>query len=144
MRRLLFAALVLNIAPAIGGDIHSWTDERGVRHFSDRPTDFNRTHSYALPTAPSPGPRQDRADNPAQRAAADQRRFEATLRQDAAREKQARLQRCQKLKEHLSLLEQHTRLRTSDSAGKPRPLSEPERQLLISDTQERLRVTCLM
>ena len=142
MRPLLFTVLLLHASPALPTAIHVWTDSNGVQHFSDRPADRQASHPQALRPAPSPGPSQARSETPAQRAAAEQRRFDETLRRDAVREEQARRLRCQRLETQRELLEQRPRLRTTDAAGTHRTLAEAERQALLDDTRNQLRVSC--
>ena len=142
MRPILFIALILSVSSTVANDAYTWIDKRGVRHFSDRPPDLQQTGSYALRSAPSPGPNQARMDNQAQRAAAEQRRFEEALRRDAEKEEQARKQRCLGLTEQLSLLERRAKLRTTDTDGKHQMLDETERQALIRDTRLRLQISC--
>lgn len=142
MHRLLSTLLLLNASSALAAAVHSWTDEHGIRHFSDRPSALYSTQAQPLPSAPSPGPSQQRRDNTAQRAAAEQRHFNDVLRRDAFREEQARQQRCRTLEEQLAMLRDRPRLRLADAAGSPRPLDEAEREVLIRDTRERLRISC--
>lgn len=136
MRALILVTCLLGGASAQAGNIYSWTDERGVRQFSDRPVPGADAHKVR--PAPSPGPSLTRPQNAAQRAAADQRRFEELLRRDALVQERARRQRCKTLEEQLKLLEQQPRLRIG-----ARPLDEAERQELIGATRERWRLSCL-
>lgn len=142
MRPLLLATLLLHASPALPTAVHGWIDTEGVQHFSDRPADRQASRPHVLRPAPSPGPSQTRSETPAQRAAAEQRRFDETLRRDAVREEQARRLRCQRLETQRELLEQQPRLRTTDAAGNPRTLAEAERQALLDDTRNQLRVSC--
>ena len=142
MRPLWLIILLLHVSSAAADSAYTWIEEGGVRHFSDHPPNAQQTEMRILRPAPSPGASQARMDKEAQRAAAEQRRFEAILRRDAAREEQARRQRCVGLKEQLGLLEQRTKLRTTDTDGAQQVLDESARQTLIRDTQARLRVSC--
>jgi hypothetical protein len=142
MRLLLFATLLLQVSPVLAADIHGWIDAKGVQHFSDRPAHSQASRPLALRAAPSPGPSQARTETPAQRAAAEQRRFDQALRRDAVQEAEARRLRCQEWKTQLNLLEQRPRLRTTDAMGSPRALTGAERQALLDETRNRLRVSC--
>lgn len=136
---LLFALLSMPAAHA--NAVHSWTDAQGLTHYSDRPPPGYDSQRHWLRPAPSPGPSLARPLNRAERAAAEQRRFEAILRRDAIREEKARQQRCHQLDLQLELLNNQPRL-VQLTNGARHPLSEADRQRLISETRERWRISC--
>lgn len=138
---ILLTVLSLAAAPAQAAHVHSWTDAQGARHYSDRPPPGLDSRPQALRPAPSPGPSQARPVSRAQRAAAEQRRFDEVLRQDAAREEQARRQRCRQLAERIDLLENRARL-SGMTGGERYPLSDAERGRLLEETRARWRISC--
>lgn len=158
------------VAKAQSNSIYSWTDENGVRHFSDTaPANVEASSQEMVPKTPTdpPGDSGNSADtlinepmtntahdtaenttvgqNPAAEplSYADQQRKEMAERRDATKQKQAeREQFCLQARDQLARIEPSRRVFKTDEDGDTSRLDDEERIRMVEESKNQIAEFC--
>jgi hypothetical protein len=112
---IIISVLTFFCASILSAEIYIWTDEKGVKHFSDQPPE--NVENYEIQTAPQTDQRDEQADN--KQPEAEQNQIQEFIKE--ADENYDKQQRAEKLK--------------AEEAEKNRPPTQEEK---IAAEQERL------
>ncbi len=152
-------------AIAQSNNIYSWTDENGVKHFSDRaPANVEateesipKTQTAAAGGAADPAdtlnnqPISNSAENPAagevsageELSYAEQQRKEIAERRQAEKQQQSeREQLCLNARDELARIEPGRRVLYTDEDGKTTRLDDEERVRIIEDSKKQIAEFC--
>ena len=159
-RHLLTLMLALGSAAAIAGQVYSWTDASGKRHFSDKPppgveaTKTGIRTSSPVPSGPAAGgAQQSTGDAPAapktwkeKAEAADKRRTEQAEESAKAQKEADQAQRkkdaCERATAQLKLLESGARVQRVGDGGEREVLDDAGRAEEIARTRQVMSDAC--
>lgn len=144
---LLAGVLFIGCAgnPVLAREVYTWTDENGVKHFSDMPRPQGEETVIEAPEAYKPGSVAVQPPDPeAGDVSIAQARREAIAQQRAAtREAQAvNRQACADAREELERLEPARRVFAVNEAGESVRLDDDQRMGLIDDLKRFLAENC--
>ncbi|PHN30796.1 DUF4124 domain-containing protein [Pseudomonas phytophila] len=142
MRCMIIAAIV---ALALGttaqaAQIYKWVDDQGVTHFDAQPPAGRQTQQIDTqkpPAVPTTGNSKAAIDEEAEQRAVDD-----VVKKKITQEEGRRAEDCKILRTNLSQLQNNPRVREQVEGGLKR-LSEDERQVRITETQQAIKDYCL-
>jgi len=145
---------------AQSNSIYSWTDENGVRHFSDKaPANVEATHELIPQAPPEPAgdalvPADTLNNEPAsdsmegttaaeELSYADQQRQAMAKRREADRQQQAERDRnCQDARNQLARVEPSRRVFYTDEDGETQRMDDEERVRLVEEYKKKIADFC--
>lgn len=146
MQRVMMALGVLLVAGAANaGDIYSWKDASGKKHFSDTPPPGAQAKKVGSTSAPAPSleARRSLAD---QEAEFRKRRDEAAKARAEAEQEQARSEQlaadCRQAREYLAALRSGQRIAGVSESGERVVLDDNGRAEAIQRTQKQMQEHC--
>lgn len=167
MNRISIAILVIavasafpNIADAQKGSIYSWTDENGLKHFSDRAPEevsanneeipvayetvpFDRTEDTLNNETVADGTDSSQAVAADELSYADQQRLEMDEKRKAKQELRAERQRaCLQARDQLARIEPSRRVFYTDENGETTRMDDDERVRMIEENKNLIAEYC--
>ncbi len=170
IRMAIWLAILVLMVPwvAMAQSIYSWTDENGVKHFSDRAPPANveasqelipKTETVPFDDAEDPAdtvidePINEEADNttaeadlgtaPAELSYADQQRQAIAERREAEREKRAERDKlCLQARDELARIEPNRRVFSTDEDGNTTRLDDEERVRMVEERKSQIASFC--
>ena len=143
---LMMAAIWLATSSVSHAAFYKWVDESGVTHFSESPPPAGHYEEMQLPSpAEEADTEQQSADAPAgiQDAAGGQPQTSSPNDdKEQAKVQAARELNCQLAKERLTVLENHDRIRYTETDGKVRLLSDEEKQAKLGEARKMMEEMC--
>lgn len=151
---LLGAILTLTISsPMLATEVHTWTDEDGVVHFSDvkpastksqaiemKDNSSQAADSLASPVTPAPVAEEDGVQT---LTAAQQRRQDMEEAREAQREEQAEIEKmCARHAQRLEQMEPARRVYYQDENGQEVRMDDVQRVALIEESRNYLAENC--
>lgn len=146
----VLAGMFCHAAPAT--EVHKWTDENGVIHFSDtkplntetRTVEINDAQqtSYSQPPPAAPQqPTADSADQPL--SAAEQKRKNMAEKRQLQREEQAKAEElCKRHQKRLEQMEPARRVYYQDENGQEVRMDDVQRVTLVEESRNYLAENC--
>ena len=152
---LLFAVLVC-ILPigAAASEVYMWTDDNGIKHYSDIPPGqqdskiinilgvpkTGTTGAYPQDTASAPAVANPDADQP---SAAEQRREELAKRSSERRAEKARLEsQCARYRKLLADTEPYRRIIVTNDEGVAERLDDDQRMEVVNESKDFIAKNC--
>ncbi|MDZ4728651.1 MAG: DUF4124 domain-containing protein [Xanthomonadales bacterium] len=157
---IVVASMFPNFADAQKGSIYSWTDENGIKHFSDRAPAEVSAHNDEIPVAYETLPMDtstgtlnnetvaEGADDNQAAAAdelsyADQQRLEMDEKRKAQRELRAERQRvCLQARDRLAQVEPSRRVFYTDENGETTRMDDEERVQMVEEAKGLITEYC--
>ena len=156
---VLVASMFPSIAAAQKGTIYSWTDENGLKHYSDRAPAEVTTNMEEIPSASETVPVDPSADTlnnevvvsevvngPAaakELSYADQQRLKMEEKRKAQQEKNAERQRiCLQATDQLAQIEPSRRVFYTDESGETTRLDDEERVRMVEESKNLIAEYC--
>lgn len=151
---LLGAILALTFSnPVLATEVHTWTDENGVVHFSDVKPAATRSqtiemkdsssHAAYSPASPPTPPPVTEENNVQTLTAAQQRRQDMADAREAHREEQAEIEKmCVRHAQRLEQMEPARRVYYQDENGQEIRMDDVQRVALIEESRNYIAENC--
>lgn len=137
----LTSFLLLLSTPLFAAPIYKWVDAQGVTHFGSQPSPANQSEQVKTKTfQPQPTTKLIVTDNLADDTPT-QAEIEREVRKQVAQESAELQKYCTELRYNLAHLKNNPRI-LAQVDGKPKRLTEEERQARIADTEKSLNERC--
>lgn len=149
------AIAVATVPAQAASKFYKWTDEQGVTHYTIDPPPAtakassevkvrNPYTSVDAPAAPADGKAAGGAaagkDDKAK--GKDKEKDKDTAKKDDKAGDERYAERCQKLRADLQTIQEHARVRVSDSGGEARTLSDEEKSAKQDEIQRQIKAFC--
>jgi len=149
---LLLSALLVCIFPAgaAASDVHMWTDENGIVHYSDIPPDQQDSKIINILGVPKTGTSGAYAQDTAvadpdvdQPTAAEQRREELAKRSAERRAEKANLEsQCARYRQLLADTEPYRRIIVTNDEGEAERLDDNQRMEVVNKSKDFIAKNC--
>lgn len=126
--------------PAIAGQMYSWVDDKGVKHFSDSPPPASVKNATKLTL--HGGVTSDNAQEQHEAAAEAAKPVETAANQPLVDSAETRANACKQAKDNLELLQGERPISMAGADGKPQVLDDDQRKQEVARAQEQVSFYC--
>jgi hypothetical protein len=138
---ILAGGLLLALSSSVmAGQVYKWVDAQGVTHFGAQPPQGQSAEALNTATPP-PKPATAAPAVPEPSGESEQREIDRQVKKQVAEQEAERQRYCTTLRTNLAQLQNNPRVRVEEE-GQMRRLNEEERQMRISETQQKIAETC--